>query len=96
MDISFNQCARINDATGNIMVCRGRLVSLYTLNGALLLERAVCEQADDNILSCGFYEGVGNEWLERELLFTGHRKGVVNVSNSIILLVNFCLFFLSF
>ncbi|KAK2875577.1 hypothetical protein FQN49_001601 [Arthroderma sp. PD_2] len=72
-------CARINDATGNIAVCRGNLVSLYTLNGTLLLERAVCEQADDNVLSCAFYEGVGNEWLERELFFTGHRKGLVNV-----------------
>ncbi|KAM5487377.1 Beige protein-like 1 [Microsporum audouinii] len=72
-------CARINDATGNIAVCRGNLVSLFTLNGTLLLERAVCEQSDDNVLSCAFYEGVGNEWLELELFFTGHRKGLVNV-----------------
>ncbi|KKZ59007.1 hypothetical protein EMCG_00872 [[Emmonsia] crescens] len=72
-------CARINDATGNILVCRGNRISLYTLNGALLLDQAVCEQADDCILSCAFYEGVSNEWLERELLFTGHKRGVVNI-----------------
>ncbi|KAK2811445.1 hypothetical protein FQN50_002068 [Emmonsiellopsis sp. PD_5] len=72
-------CARINDATGNILVCRGNRITLYTLNGALLLDRAVCEQADDCILSCAFYEGLSNEWLERELLFTGHKRGLVNI-----------------
>ncbi|EGC47156.1 conserved hypothetical protein [Histoplasma capsulatum var. duboisii H88] len=72
-------CARINDATGNIVVCRGNRIGLYTLNGDLLLEQAVCEQADDCILSCAFYEGVSSEWLERELLFTGHKRRVVNI-----------------
>lgn len=75
------QCARINDATGDIVVCRGNRMSLYTLNGSLLLEQAACESTDDMILSCAFYEGVNNEWLERQLLFTGHRRGVVNVSH---------------
>ncbi|KAL4917006.1 hypothetical protein BDW62DRAFT_91411 [Aspergillus aurantiobrunneus] len=77
-------CARINDVTGEIAVCRGNRVSLYTLNGALLLEQDVCESADDKILVCVFYEGVGDEWQERELLFTGHRRGVVNVWSKII------------
>ncbi|EEH21741.2 hypothetical protein PABG_03957 [Paracoccidioides brasiliensis Pb03] len=72
-------CARINDATGNILVCRGNRISLYTLNGALLVDQAVCEHTDDSILSCAFYEGVSNEWLERELLFTGHKRGLVNI-----------------
>lgn len=62
------------------MVCRGNRVSLFTLNGALLLDQAVCDSTDDQIISCVFYEGVSNEWQERELLFTGHRRGVVNVS----------------
>lgn len=62
------------------MICRGTLLSIYTLNGALLLERVVCELPNDVICSCAFYEGVGNEWLERELLFTGHGKGLVSVS----------------
>lgn len=44
----------------------------------------MCEQSEDAILSCAFYEGTSNEWLERELLFTGHRKGVVNVWNKVI------------
>ncbi|EEP78922.1 hypothetical protein UREG_03768 [Uncinocarpus reesii 1704] len=70
---------RINDATGNIMVCRGNRVNLYSLNGALLLEQVVCDQNEDSVLSCAFYEGVSNEWLERELILTGHRRGLVNV-----------------
>ena len=67
--------------TGDIVVCRGNQISLYTLNGALLLHQDVYESVDDHILSCVFYEGVSDEWLERELLFTGHRRGVVNVSH---------------
>lgn len=62
------------------MVCRRSRISLYTLNGDTLLDQAVCEKNDDSILSCAFYEGSSNEWLRRELLFTGHRRGLVNVS----------------
>ncbi|RJE24669.1 beige BEACH domain-containing protein [Aspergillus sclerotialis] len=72
-------CARINDATGDIVVCRGNRMALYTLNGALLLEQAACDSADDSVLTCVFYESVNNEWLERDLLFTGHKRGVVNI-----------------
>jgi hypothetical protein len=66
--------------TGEIAVCRGNRLSLYTLNGALLLEQTVCDSTDDKTLAFVFYEGVGDEWQERDLLFTGHRRGVVNVS----------------
>ncbi|KAL2861246.1 Beige/BEACH domain protein [Aspergillus lucknowensis] len=72
-------CARINDVTGEIAVCRGNRISLYTLNGAMLLEQTVCDSTDDKTLACVFYEGVSDEWQERELLFTGHRRGVVNI-----------------
>ncbi|KAK6831972.1 hypothetical protein RU639_002670 [Aspergillus parasiticus] len=77
-------CARINDVTGEIALCRGSRISLYTLNGALLLDQAVCESDDDQVMSCVFYEGVNNEWQERELLFTGHRRGVVNIWSKIV------------
>ncbi|KAK7551537.1 hypothetical protein IWX49DRAFT_286142 [Phyllosticta citricarpa] len=75
------QCARINNVNGHIALCAGSKVLLYTLNGRLLLEQDVCDTADaeDIVHACAFYEGVGNEWLERELLFTGHRRGVVNI-----------------
>ena len=74
------QCARINDVTGVIIICRGPEVSLWTLNGDLLLEQSIYVEGDDTISCCAFYEGSGNEYLERNLIFTGHKKGVVNVS----------------
>ncbi|KAF7559341.1 hypothetical protein G7046_g4812 [Stylonectria norvegica] len=73
------ECARINDVSGEILVCSGPNVILYTLNGALLLDQNVCFENDDYIHSCAFYEGAGNEWLESNLIFTGHRRGRVNV-----------------
>ena len=77
-----SQCARINDVTGTIVLCRGSAISLWTLNGDLILEQDVHVEGDDIISACAFYEGSGNEYLERNLIFTGHRKGVVNVSQS--------------
>ena len=74
------QCARINDVTGVIMLCRGPEVSLWTLNGDAILKQNIYVEGDENISSCAFYEGSGNEFLERNLIFTGHKKGVVNVS----------------
>lgn len=66
--------------TGTIMVCRGRRITLYSLNGDLFFDQNICDSNEDSIVSCAFYEGAGNEWLERELLFTGHKRGLVNVS----------------
>jgi hypothetical protein len=73
------ECAQINDVTGDIMLCRSQKVALYSLNGDLILDQNVCMDHDDYIFSCAFYEGTGNEWLETCLIFTGHRRGVVNV-----------------
>jgi hypothetical protein len=65
------------------MLCRQNRVSLFTLNGALLLEQAVCDPVDDRVISCAFYEGASNEWLEKELVFTGHKRGIVKVRNPV-------------
>ena len=65
--------------TGDIIVCRGNRITMYTLNGDVLVDQPVCESPDDHVLSCVFYEGVQNEWLERELVLTGHTRGVVNI-----------------
>lgn len=73
------QCARINDVSGTVMLCRGRTVSLFTLNGDPVLTQDVCHESDDTITACAFYQGAGNEFLERNLVFTGHKRGVVNV-----------------
>ncbi|WPH03249.1 beige protein like 1 [Acrodontium crateriforme] len=73
------QAAKISNVSGHIALCQGVNLLLYTLNGHLLVKQKLCDNADDQILSCAFYEGAGNEWLERELIFTGHRGGVANV-----------------
>ena len=73
------QCARINDVTGDIVICRKNRLSLYTLNGALLVNEVVLEAPDETILTCAFNDGIKNESYERDLVFTGHKKGVVNI-----------------
>jgi len=72
------QAARVSNVTGHILLCQGPTVLLYTLNGHLLVSQRVCDARDDEITSCAFYEGAGNEWLENELVFTGHAHGVAN------------------
>ncbi|KAM7222868.1 beige protein 1 [Rhypophila decipiens] len=80
------ECARINDVTGEIMLCSGPNVLLYTLNGDLIVDQNVCaaEGHDDYIHSCAFYEGSGSEWLENSLIFTGHKRGRVNVWRKVV------------
>ncbi|KAK3719916.1 Beige protein-like 1 [Vermiconidia calcicola] len=73
------QAARISNVSGHILICQDAYVLVYTLNGHLLLKQKVCESPHDRMTCCAFYEGAGNEWLERELIFTGHTHGVVNV-----------------
>jgi len=74
------QCAKVNNLTGHIVLCSGAFVRVLTLNGHLLVEQKVCDAEDDEITCCAFYEGAANEWVERVLLFTGHKRGIVNVS----------------
>ncbi len=80
------ECASINDISGEIMLCSGPNVVLYTLNGDLILDQNVCgnEVHDDYVQSCAFYEGANNEWLENYLVFTGHRKGRVHVWRKVV------------
>lgn len=79
-------CAAINDVTGNVFVCHGTNIDVYNLNGEPLIKQDTSERssADDNILSLACYEGAGNEWLERDILFTGHKRGVVKVWSLVI------------
>ncbi|KAL2753981.1 hypothetical protein ACRALDRAFT_2054085 [Sodiomyces alcalophilus JCM 7366] len=73
------ECASINDVTGDIILCCGPNVVLYSINGSLILDQNVCMESDDFVHSCAFYEGSGDEWLQNQLIFTGHRRGRVNV-----------------
>ncbi|KAK4544676.1 hypothetical protein LTR36_003925 [Oleoguttula mirabilis] len=73
------QAARVSNVTGHIVLCQGPNILLYTLNGHLLVKQKVCDSVDDEMTCCAFYDGTANEWLERELIFTGHARGVANV-----------------
>ena len=73
------QAAKISNVSGHILICQGQDIIMYTLNGHFLVRQQVCISSDDRMTCCAFYEGAGNEWLERELIFTGHARGVVNV-----------------
>ncbi|KAH8886705.1 beach-domain-containing protein [Thozetella sp. PMI_491] len=80
------ECARIHDVSGEIMLCSGPNLTLYSLNGDMILDQNVCgaEGQDDFIQSCAFYEGAQNEWLENFLIFTGHKRGRVNVWRKVV------------
>jgi WD40 repeat protein len=72
--------ARINSVTGRIVLACGPRLIVTTLNGTVLLDEDICDDEDDaGISAVAVYEGVGNEWCERELIFTGHRRGVVKI-----------------
>jgi hypothetical protein len=75
------QAARINDVTGHVVLACGPRLIVTTLNGRLLMDQDVCvgDEDADGITALAVYEGVGNEWCERELIFTGHRRGTVKV-----------------
>ncbi|EFY94276.2 beige/BEACH domain protein [Metarhizium robertsii ARSEF 23] len=73
------ECAAMNNVSGEVLLCSGPNVLLYTLNGTLILDQNVCGEQDDYVHSCAFYEGAGDEWLENCIIFTGHSKGRVNV-----------------
>ncbi|EME84725.1 uncharacterized protein MYCFIDRAFT_152935 [Pseudocercospora fijiensis CIRAD86] len=73
------QAARLSNVSGHIILCRGANILLYTLNGHLLVEQKLCDREEEEILCCAFYEGAGSEYLERELILTGHAHGVANV-----------------
>jgi len=73
------QAARVSNATGHIIVCQGPYLLVFTINGHLLVKQRVCESDEDEMACCAFYEGAANEYLERELIFTGHAHGTVQV-----------------
>ncbi|GAB7347328.1 hypothetical protein MBLNU459_g4272t1 [Dothideomycetes sp. NU459] len=72
-------CAKVSNLSGHIALCSGSHVRMLTLNGHLLVEQKVCESDEDEVTCCAFYEGAANEWVERTLLLTGHKRGVVNI-----------------
>jgi len=69
----------VNDVTGDIATCSGPNLHWWTINGDLFAEQMICTDSRKGILTCIFYEGVGQEWISRDLLFTAHKEGIVRV-----------------
>ncbi|KAF2431524.1 beach-domain-containing protein [Tothia fuscella] len=80
------RCARISNATGEILLAKGRKIKVFTLNGDVLVEKDVCDEGSeiDEVTSCAWYENVKEEWMERIVLVTGHRCGVIKVWHKVI------------
>ncbi|CAJ0828820.1 12168_t:CDS:2 [Entrophospora sp. SA101] len=62
------------------MIQHGSVIRIWTINGDLYVEKSISQFADP-IQCCIFYEGKHNEWLYEDLIFTGHKKGVIKVWN---------------
>jgi beige protein homolog 1 len=76
------EAVAVNDATGDIATCSGPNLHWWTVNGDLFADQMICADSRKGILACVFYEGVGQEWIARDLLFTAHKDGVVRVISS--------------
>ncbi|CEP07883.1 hypothetical protein [Parasitella parasitica] len=66
----------INDTTGDIITCSGHIIRVWTVNGDLYLTKSACPSSE-SILSCMFYERKLTEWNSKDLIITGHRRGIV-------------------
>lgn len=62
-----------------MFTCGDRIL-LYTVNGEEIIDQDISVGSDDVVSCCAFYEITCNDWIDTELIFTGHRRGVANVS----------------
>jgi hypothetical protein len=54
------------------------------VNGDLFSQQMISADEKKGILACVFYEGVGHEWIAKDLLFTAHKEGIVRVRDSVL------------
>jgi len=71
------QFVAVNDTTGDIATCSGPVIRIWAINGDLLLTK----NTSHPILCCTFYEGRQNEWLDEDMIITGHKKGIMKIWN---------------
>ncbi|KAJ3259318.1 hypothetical protein HK103_002516 [Boothiomyces macroporosus] len=74
----------INENTGDIISCDGRVCKLWDVNGALILSKCISlESADsplgDKALTCIPYEGKASENFDTDLIFSGHESGKIMI-----------------
>lgn len=54
------------------------------MNGDLFSQQMISADEKNGIRACVFYEGVGHEWIAKDLLFTAHKEGIVRVRDSVL------------
>ncbi|PHH54099.1 Beige -like protein 1 [Ceratocystis fimbriata CBS 114723] len=81
----------VSEANGDILIGVGSSVVLYNINGEVILNQRVTSSLssslsttsntddEDTLHTVAFYDGSGTEWVENDLIFTGHRRGKVTV-----------------
>ncbi|KAL5631093.1 hypothetical protein BROUX41_000965 [Berkeleyomyces rouxiae] len=84
----------VSEANGDILIGAGGSVMLYNINGEMILEQRVTSSAslsatadtdnEETLYAVAFYDGSGTEWVENDIIFTGHRRGKVTVWKRII------------
>jgi hypothetical protein len=76
--------ACISNASGDVLLARGRTIKITTLNGVTLLEQQICEEPEDEVMSVSWTDARKHEWLEKCLFLTGHRVGLVKLWQKVI------------
>ncbi|EGC32207.1 hypothetical protein DICPUDRAFT_155867 [Dictyostelium purpureum] len=70
-------CISINDQTGDILVCSGTTINIYTINGELCISHKTSQITNDQITTCIWSKG--QEWLGENVFLTGHRDGKLKI-----------------
>ncbi|KAJ3324756.1 hypothetical protein HDV06_006064 [Boothiomyces sp. JEL0866] len=74
----------INENTGDIISCDGRVCKLWDVNGALVLSKCISFETSesplgDKVLSCIPFEGKASENFDTDLIFSGHESGKIMI-----------------
>ncbi|EFA78057.1 BEACH domain-containing protein [Heterostelium album PN500] len=70
-------CIGVHDTTGDIVTCSGTTINIYTINGDLMLSYKTSQIIYDQITSVLWSKGP--EWLNENVLITGHRDGKIKI-----------------
>eukprot|EP00762_Andalucia_godoyi_P001680 ANDGO_07160.mRNA.1 Protein SPIRRIG len=65
----------VHDLTGDVVVCAGTRIHVYTVNGDVVVEKTISERPKDSIRSLAIT--YAPEWVENNVIITGHRDGSI-------------------
>ncbi|KXS11307.1 beach-domain-containing protein [Gonapodya prolifera JEL478] len=71
------QAVSMNESTGDIVVCSGTTIRVFTINGDLLLSKTTSPQSSDYIMCCAIY--TSDDERGGDCVITGHRKSGIRL-----------------